>query len=122
MLRAIFSQAIFIPNQRSVYVNIKLHSRTLHSKVSALINSGATENFVTPEVIKFFNILTFMLPKPWTICNIDRTKNSIGQVTEAANLDISYNSKHDMHIFYIINLGNDHMLLDMPLWQLPTQI
>jgi hypothetical protein len=114
MLRAIFPQAIFISNQRSVHANIKLHSRTLHSKVSALIDSGATENFVTPEVIEFFNIPTFMLPKPRTIHNVDRTKNSIGQVTEAANLNISYNGKHDVHIFYIIDLGNNHMLLGMP--------
>jgi hypothetical protein len=114
MLRAIFPQAVFIPNQRSVHANIKLYSRTLHSKVSTLIDSGTTENFVMPEVIKFFNIPTFTLPKPQTICNIDGTKNHIGQVTEAANLNISYNGKHDMHIFYIIDLGNDHMLLGMP--------
>jgi hypothetical protein len=114
MLRAIFPQAIFIPDQRSVHANIKLYSRTLHFKFSALINSGTTENFITPEIIKFFNILTFTLPRPRTICNVDRTKNSIGQVTEAANLNISYNGKHDMHIFYIINLGNNHMLLGMP--------
>jgi hypothetical protein len=114
MLRAIFSQAVFIPNQRSVHANIKLHSRTLHSEISALIDSGTTENFVTPEVIEFFNILTFKLSKPQTICNVDRSKNSIGQVTEAANLNISYNSKRNVHIFYIIDLGNDHMLLGMP--------
>jgi hypothetical protein len=93
MLRAIFSQAIFIPNQRSVHANIKLHSRTLHSKVSTLIDSGAMENFVIPKVVEFFNIPTFILPKPRTIHNIDGTKNSIGQVTEAVNLDISYNGK-----------------------------
>ena len=114
MLRAIFPQAIFIPNQRSVHANIKLHSRTLHAKVSALIDSGATKNFVILDVIEFFNIPTFALPKPRTIYHVDGTKNCIGQVTEAANLNISYNGKCNVHIFYIINLGNDHMLLGMP--------
>ena len=114
MLRAIFPQAVFIPNQRSVHANIKLHSRTLHSKVSALIDSGTTENFITPDIIKFFNIPTFMLPKPQIIHNVNGTKNRIGQVTEAANLDISYNNKRNVHIFYVIDLGNDHMLLGMP--------
>jgi hypothetical protein len=114
MLRAIFPQAIFISNQRSVHANIKLYSQTLHSEVSALINNGATENFIISEVIKFFNILTFMLLKPQTICNIDGTKNCIAKVIEAANLNISYMGKCNMHIFYIINLGNDHMLLGMP--------
>jgi hypothetical protein len=114
MLRAIFPQAVFIPNQRSVHANIKLHSRTLHSEVSTLIDSGATENFITPDVIEFFNILTFTLPKPQTIHNVDGTKNRIGQVTKAANLDISYNGKRDVHIFYVIDLGDDHMLLGMP--------
>jgi hypothetical protein len=114
MLWAIFPQAIFTPNQRSVHTNVKLHSRTLHSEIHVLIDSGATENFITPDVIEFFNIPTFKLPKPRTICNVDGTKNSIGEVTKATNLDISYKGKRDVHIFYVIDLENDHMLLGMP--------
>ena len=114
MLRALFPQAVFIPNQRSIHAPVKFHSRTLHSEVSALIDSGATENFISPKVIDRFNVPTYLLPKPRVIRNVDGTKNSIGSVISAANLDISYRNKKDTHTFYIIDLGEDHMLLGMP--------
>ena len=42
MLRAIFPEAVFIPKQKYVHAPVKFHSSTIHSKVDALIDSGAT--------------------------------------------------------------------------------
>ena len=90
MLRALFPQAVFIPNQRSIHALVKFHSRTLHSEVSALIDSGATESFISPDLVDHFQIPTRTLPKPRTIRNVDGTENKSGKVTEAADLDIHY--------------------------------
>ena len=114
MLRALFPNAVFRPNQRAVHALVKFHSRTLHSKVSALIDSGATESFISPDLVTHFCIPTYLLPKPRTICNVDGTKNKIGEVKEAAIIDIKYNNKITTHTFYMIDLGDDHMLLGMP--------
>jgi hypothetical protein len=114
MLRALFPKAVFLPNQRSVHTLITFHSQTLHSKVSTLIDSGATDNFISPNIVQYFSIPTFGLPKPRTIHNVDGTKNNIGNVSTAAHLDATHNNKKERHTFYIIDLGEDHMLLGMP--------
>ena len=62
MLWALFPHAMFMPKERSVHALIKFHSRTLHSEVSALVDSGAMENFITPDVVKHFYIPTYKLP------------------------------------------------------------
>ena len=65
---------------------------------------------ITPDVSLAPSSLPPRLPKPRTIRNVDGTKNSIGAVTEAVNLDmVSHNGKKDTHVFYIIDLGEDHM-------------
>jgi len=114
MLWALFVQAIFIPNKNSVHALNTFHSQTLHSKVNALIDSGATESFISPVLVDHFKITTCTIPKPQTIRNVDGTENKQGKVTLATDLDICYNGIKMMHTFYIIHLGGDHMLLGMP--------
>ena len=54
MLRALFPDAIYIPKQKYVHAPIKFHFRIIHSDVNALIDSGATENFISPELVEHF--------------------------------------------------------------------
>ena len=114
MLRALFKDAIFKPNQSSVHAPVIFHSRTLHSQVSTLIDSGATESFISPDLVKHFSISTHEIPKPKVVRNIDGTKNSIGKVTHTATLRIHYEGQDTEDLFYVIDLGDDHMLLGMP--------
>ena len=114
MLRALFPQAVFIPRQNSVHALVKFHSRTLHSEVSALIDSGATESFISTDLVDHFSIPVHVLSKPRTVRNIDGTKNKIGQVTLGAYLDIRHNGQTTTHHFFVIDLGNDNMLFGMP--------
>ena len=116
MLRALFPNTVFTTRstQNSVHAPITFHSRTLHSQVSALIDSGATENFISPDLIKHFSIPTYKIPRPKVVRNINGTKNNIGNVTLATTLKIHYQNKDTGHTFYIIGLGVDHMLLGMP--------
>ena len=75
-----------MPKQKAVYALVTIQSKTLNSNFEALIDSGATENFISPDVINHFSIPVQDLPNPRTIHNVDRTKNSIGEVTQIASL------------------------------------
>ena len=114
MLQALFPQAIFMPKQRAVYAKVKIQSRILHSPIQALIDSGTIKNFISPNVIDHFNISVFKTPAPRIIHNIDGSKNSIGSVTHAVNLEVRHKDATEMHQFYIIDLGSNSMLLGMP--------
>ena len=115
MLRALFPKAVFLHQENSVHAPVNLFSNTTQSRVHALIDSGATESFLSPSLIEQFDIPTYPLTNPRTIRNVDGTKNSIGEVTNAADLDIQHNGITETHTFYVIDLGNnDDMLLGMP--------
>jgi len=113
MLRAVFPQATFLSNKRSVHIPVNLRSLSLISEVDALIDSGATDNFISPTVIKRFNIPTQILAKSLPIRNVDGTPNKIGAITQAVDLALRFKGTRTQ-TFYVIDLGDDHMLLGMP--------
>src|SRR5882757_2677 len=113
MLQALFPQAIFIPKERSIHAPVNLRSSSLISEIDALVDSGATDNFISLAVIQHFGIPTRTMNKHRTIRNIDGTANKIGAVTEVANLILRFKGTHHQ-TFYIVDLGDNHMLLGMP--------
>ena len=102
MLRALFPQAVFMPKQKAVHTPILIQSKTFTANLEALIDSGATENFISPNVVSYFSIPAQDLPNPRTIRNVDGTKNSIGEVTQVAYLQIHHQGKANTHPFFII--------------------
>jgi hypothetical protein len=114
MLRALFPQAVFMPRQNAVHAPVLIQSKTFTANLEALIDSGATENFISPDVISYFSIPAQDLPNPRTIRNVDGTKNSIGEVTQVAYLQIHHQGKANTHPFFVIDLGGDPILLGMP--------
>jgi hypothetical protein len=93
MLRALFPQAAFIPKERSLHTAVQLQSAHLHSTIDALIDSGATDNFISLALVHQFRIPIYKLTKPKIICNVDGTANSNGTVTEYAPITILYNDQ-----------------------------
>src|SRR5438445_12456183 len=90
MLRTIFPEAAFIPKQRQVKAPVQLQSKSLHSNIDALLDSGTTDNFISPLIVNHFKIETFTLPRPKIIHNVDRLKNSIDLMTNTVNLEVHY--------------------------------
>src|SRR5450631_3367198 len=88
MLRALFPKAAFIPKERSLHVAVLLHSAHLHNRIDALIDSGATDNFISPTVVSQFKVPTYELTKPKVVRNVDGTTNSNGIVNKYTAITI----------------------------------
>ena len=89
MLRAVFPQATFLskePKESTVHAPVNLRSLKIIFEVAALIDSGATDNFILPQVIKCFEIPTKELDKPRTIRNVDGTHSKIGEINKSVDL------------------------------------
>jgi hypothetical protein len=114
MLRVMFPEAVFIPKECQVKASLSFKSATLQSNLNVLVDSGAIDNFISPLIINCFSIPTYELLKPKTVYNIDGSKNSIGPMMHAANLEVHYNDDTVYLCFLIANLGSDSMLLGMP--------
>jgi hypothetical protein len=92
------------------------------TEAHALIDSGATENFISPSFISRYSIPTYLLSKTRTVCNVDRTKNQNGNIEETADLKLSYfktNStiKQKPQTFFVLELEEDDMILGYPALQ-----
>ena len=114
MVRVVFNADVFVPKQRSVKATVKLRTKDHKGTVEALIDSGATDNFICPSLANRYKFPIYKLKKERIIRNVDGTRNSLGGITEATDLDVYYGPHKMKQTFFIINLGGDDMLLGYP--------
>ena len=89
MLRALFPQAVFVSQNRSIHASVNLRSASLTSEIDALIDSGATDNFISPATVTLFKIPTQSLEQPQNLRNVDGTPNKIGELTQVIYLTVT---------------------------------
>ncbi len=65
-------------------------STALYYNDKALLDSGATENFLDEQVWKSLKIGHFQLKKPLTINNVNSTENQQGKVMHYCWIKIQY--------------------------------
>jgi hypothetical protein len=92
-------------------VPITLHSFKGMAEEVALIDSGATENFIDQETIKKLKLGSKKLSEPIRLRNINGTYNQSGSVTHFIDLLVSRGGRKIMQQFYVTNLGSDRIIL-----------
>ena len=58
--------------------------------MKALIDCGATGEFIDHKFFRAHELQTYQLPHPIGLYNADRLPNEIGKITEAINLIVQY--------------------------------
>jgi len=51
-------------------------------QTEALVDSGATTNFVDRVFVENNNLVKYKLANPYKVVNVDSTPNKVGQITE----------------------------------------
>jgi hypothetical protein len=80
----------------------------------ALVDSGATNNFMHPAFTKKMGLGLQELPNPRKIFNIDNTTNKPGMITHYLNLDICTNRIYKEMRFLVTDIGHEEVLLGYP--------
>ena len=88
----------------------------------ALIDTGATHNFLSPTFVKNHHLKLTPLNQPRIIRNVDGTSNKGGKITHFIDLDVTLGTqpqhwfhKHKKTLrFYVADLGQDHIILGFP--------
>jgi hypothetical protein len=95
-------------------VRTYLHSNQKRAEAVALLDSGATENFMNLDYAKWMGFIIKRLSQPCTLLNIDRTPNKAGtlQFYTDVNLRTGVVTK-DMR-FFLTNLGDHKIILGYP--------
>ncbi len=84
------------------------------ANIKGLVDSGATDCFMSPAFTKRMKLGTQQLPKPHKIWNIDNTENKDGLITHYLDLDVQTKGVHRHIQFLVTNIGQEDIVLGYP--------
>jgi len=84
---------VFLSNRKSMTLRFYAHSSRKRTEGIALLDSGATENFMSLEYAKWLGLPIKRLPKPRTLLNVDGTLNKQGKLEYYADLQVQTGSQ-----------------------------
>jgi hypothetical protein len=97
-------------------MRVPVSLRTSYSMADkkALVDSGATNNFIHPRFAERMRLGTKKLKQPRKIWNIDGTQNKGGLLTEYIDLDVQTKHIHKEMRFLVTDLGGEDLILGYP--------
>ena len=90
--------------------------QSAHSKAErqVLVDSGATDNFISNKLLKRMKIGKLPLSQPRAIWNIDATLNKGGTIKDFVDLQVRCGNKTEDMRFLVTELGEDEIVLGFP--------
>ena len=89
----------------SMTIALTVHMLHKTTKTTALLDCGATHNFIDPCTIASLSMGTRDLRTPLTVNNVDGTANKGGTITQYCNLWVRRGSQVEKLGFCVANLG-----------------
>ena len=116
-------KTVFLPKVNALKIKVDFFSRNFKGPMAeALVDTGATHNFITRRLAKEQDCLIQKLYPPRIVRNVDGTPNKGGAITEYVDLEVSReigewswaSNNTSQQRFFITNLGTDEMILGYP--------
>ena len=114
LIWAVGTGSVYRSKNKAIYVPFALRTRERRVDQKALLDSGATECFVHPRVVKHLKIKMKTLQKPCNVRNVDGTPNRAGKITEAAEFVTNHAGMKTKHVFFVADIGPDNYILGFP--------
>ena len=95
-------------------VPVSIRTRYFMADKKALVDSGATDNFIHPAFTKRMGVTMTPLEKPKRIYNIDNTTNKSGSITHSLELKVVTKGTEKIMRFLVTDIGNEDILLGYP--------
>ena len=77
---------MYLQKRRSLYITFNFVTYQGKAEEKALIDSGATGNFIDQDTIRRLKLGTFQLANPRQVFNVDGLLNKAGTLKEAIHL------------------------------------
>jgi len=97
-----------------IMVTIRLHGTTRQITINAMIDSGATEDFIDKGFCCKYNIRTKQAKTIREVYLVDGRPSAMGPVTHTAEVPMDIRSHKEMAIFQVAKLLNYEVILGMP--------
>ena len=96
-------------------MKVPVSFQTLHTMAdkTILVDSGATDNFIHPKLLRRLGLGSQPLERPRKIWNIDRTTKA-GALTHSVDLEVCTGNRQEVMKFLITDLGGEDLILGYP--------
>ena len=91
-----------------------IHSKSKRAESIALVDSGATENFMNLEYTKYLKLPIKKLPEPQKLFNVNGTTNRDGELQFFTDLQVQMGTQCTNLRFFLSNLGENKAILGYP--------
>src|SRR6267142_1678782 len=105
---------VFISARKSMTVRTYIHTIAKRAEMVALLDSGATENFLNLTYARWLKIPIKRLPSPRTLLNVDGTENRSGRLEYYTDLQVRTGNDITKLRFFLSDLGEHKAILGYP--------
>src|SRR5882672_3466253 len=95
-------------------IRFYVHSIAKRAEAIALLDSGATENFINLSYAKWLKLLIKQLPTLQTLLNVDGTENKSRKLQFYTNLNVQTGATKTTLQFFLSDLGEHKAILGYP--------
>lgn len=95
------------------HIPITLTGDNRSISTTALLDSGATTNFINENFVWKHHICTHKLPSPRPLFNVDGTLNKAGTVNSYASLKLTIREHTEQIPFTIMDIGSDNAIIGL---------
>src|SRR5487761_659493 len=114
LIRHTQNSNVYISLQKSMKIRFFIHSKNKRAESIALIDSGATENFMSLEYAKYLHLPIKRLKQSRKLFNVDGTQNKSGDLQYFVDLDVQTGTQRTKLRFFLTNLGDNKAILGFP--------
>src|SRR6267154_1208129 len=101
-------------------LHVFMHLKLKRANTVALLDSGATKNFMSLQYVKYLQLPIKVLSEPRRLFNVDRTRNKAGDLKYYTDLHTRTRTTQRMLRYFLSDLGENQVILEYP-WFAATQ-
>jgi hypothetical protein len=105
---------VYISARKSMTVRTYVHSKSKRTEAMALLDLGATENFLELKYAEWLQLPIKRLPEDRRLLNVDGTENKTGALRFYTDLKVQTGTQHTVMRFFLAELGTNKMILGYP--------
>ena len=113
-IRRTGSDRMYFSIWKSMQLHVFIHLSWKRAKTTALLDSEATENFISMQYTKELWLPIKCLQWPWPVYNVDGMRNKNGDIEHYMDLEMQTGNQRVWLQFFLTNLADQKAILGYP--------
>ena len=105
---------VYLSARKSMTICTYLQTKAKRTDATALLDSGATENFMNLSYAKWLRLPIKRIEQPMPLLNVDGTENKTGKLQFYTDLQVHTGTQITNLRFFLSDLGSNKIILGYP--------